>query len=124
MITDARGQSAPAEPTRSAARVEREPRQRAAFALWLLMVGGFIGFVAAGTVTLGAGSRQGDEARVVDVWRRFFAALPDVGNATLLVIVVAGAIAAVLALSALGLWLALTASDRAAGSPTGEHGSA
>ena len=60
MITDARGQSAPAEPTRSAARVEREPRHRAAFVLWLLMVGGFLGYVAGGTVTLGAGSRQGD----------------------------------------------------------------
>ena len=129
MATEAREPASPiaasASPERSATAATSVRRVRSqvrvAAVVWWLMVVGFALFIAAGSVTLEAGSRRGRTMRVVEVWRRFGEALPEVGPAILLRIGVYGAVVAVLGLAALGLWLVLTATDRPMADPPGEQ---
>jgi hypothetical protein len=72
---------------------------------------GFAVFVVAGSVTIGAGPDQGASTRVLAEWRRFLAELPVVSQPALLRAVVVAALLVVVAGSALGLWLALTAGE-------------
>ncbi len=94
------------------------PRWRVA--AWLVALAAFALFFGFGSVTLEAGARPGRSLRVAEVWRRFVADPPEVGHATLLRVVVFGAIVAVLLGFVLGLWLAVNATDDPAGRrPTG-----
>jgi len=85
--------------------------RRAAAAASLIAVVALAVFLGFGSVTLEAGTRSGRSLRVVEVWRCFLADPPAVGHATLLRVVVFGAIVTVLLGAALGLWLAVTATD-------------
>ena len=100
-------------------------RRRVIAAAWLATAGAVAIFLGFGSVTLEAGARPGRSQRVVEVWRRFLADLPEGGNAALLRVVVVGLIAVVLLGSALGFWLAMTAADDSASRPlAGDAGGA
>lgn len=98
------------------------PRQRRGAAVVLLLaVAGLAGFVALGTATIRTGFRLRSERSlpVTELWWRFTEELADEGAATLVRVGVYGALALVLAGSALGLWLALTADGGRPGSRRG-----
>ncbi len=100
-------------------------RARWHIAAWLVALAGFALFLGFGSVTLEAGAGPGRSLRVAEVWRRYVADPPEIGHATLLRVVVFGAIVAVLLGSVLGLWLAVNATDDSAGGrPVGNAGNA
>ena len=100
-------------------------RSRIVTVTWLVAIVAFALFIGFGSVTVEAGARPGRSLRVVEVWRRFLADLPESGHATLLRLVVLGTVAALLVGSALGLWLAVNAAaDPAHRSPAGDPGGA
>ena len=112
VMTDARepalAAAHPAVPERPAARhLRRLAHLRVAAAFWLLAVAALAVFLAVGSVRVEAGEDRGRSVRVVEVWWRFMDALPTVGQAALLQVVIVGAVAVVVLGSALGLWLAL-----------------
>lgn len=96
-------------------------RRRGPAVVWLVAVSGLAVFVAIGTATIRTGFRLRSERSlsVPELWRRFAEELAEDGPATLVRVGVYGAVALVLACSALGLWLALTADGGGPGSRRG-----
>jgi hypothetical protein len=97
---------------------EEPRRRRGAVVVWLVAVTGLALFVAVGTATVRTGFRLRSERSlpVTELWARFADELAHDGPATLVRVGVYGAVALVLACSALGLWLALTADEGGRGS--------
>ena len=87
------------------------PHRGVVTALWIAAVAGLALFLALGTASIRAGSfvRFRRSVPLSSIWPRFVEELADGGSATLVRVGLFGAAAVLLAGSALGLWLAMTA---------------
>jgi hypothetical protein len=79
--------------------------------LWAGSVLVVAGFLAFGTLRIGAGNMIGRRMPVRLIWSRFLDFLTDLGASELLIFLVAAAAIAALVLSAVALWLALGLRD-------------
>lgn len=87
------------------------PRRGVLTAVWIAAVAGLALFLALGTASIQAGSfvRFRRSVPLSSIWSRFVEELADGGSATLVRVGLFSAAAVLLAGSALGLWLAMTA---------------
>jgi hypothetical protein len=79
--------------------------------LWAGSVLATVGFLAFGTLRIGAGNWIGRRMPVRVIWSRFLEFLTDLGASGPLIFLVAAAAIAALVLSAVALWLALGLRD-------------
>jgi hypothetical protein len=79
--------------------------------LWAGSVLATVGFLAFGTLRIGAGNWIGRRMPVHVIWSRFLDFLTDLGAPGPLIFIVAAAAIVALALSAVALWLALGLRD-------------
>jgi hypothetical protein len=79
--------------------------------LWVGSVLATVGFLALGTLRIGAGNWIGRRMPVLLIWSRFLDFLTNLGASGLLIFVVAAAAIAALVLYAVALWLALGLRD-------------
>jgi hypothetical protein len=81
--------------------------------LWAGSVLATVGFLAFGTLRIGAGNWIGRRMPVRLIWSRFLDFLTDLGASGPLIFLVAAAAIAALVMSAIALWLALGLRDAA-----------
>jgi hypothetical protein len=79
--------------------------------LWAGSVLATVGFLAFGTLRIGAGNWIGRRMPVRVIWSRFLEFLTDLGASGLLIFLVAAAAVATLVIAAVALWLALGLRD-------------
>jgi hypothetical protein len=79
--------------------------------LWAGSVLATAGFLALGTLRIGAGNWIGRRMPVLQIWSRFLDFLTDLGASGSLIYLVVAAAIAVLVLCAVALWLALEIRD-------------
>ncbi len=95
---------------------------RALAIIWGGFAVALLGFLAFGTVRIGAGNWIGSRLPVREIWARFTGYLVDEGAGTMLVAAVTAAAVLAIAGAGLALWVAFGLEDAAPGPPPDDAG--